>query len=659
MVERKRLVAWVVGVAALTVAVVALRHGQPPTGPNTAVSTTSPAPANQVVRFALDGVLLPAPGEPPVTPQRLVAEPIGPNRLRAAWGSALPEGSDPPHIAGYEVRWRGSDGRPEQRRLVAVPEVQLDGLTGEAYVVEVRSVDAFGRRSAPTSVHAQVRDDPPLRPGEPWTGLFEAFDGPFDVDTSSSRARWHFTGYPGCTRASAGTPEHAGQLAVDLECGGDLTVLRYRAPLVLTSTAERGRVAVVTDAAGPRGQLTIDLVPGPADQVGAGRDGAAPVVERPNGTAGVDPTLPAGTVRVLVNDSGARVLTGQGVPRTLDPPAPPPAPVRGAGVLHTFEVILADGEVRVQQDGNEVAVAGVAPDWTKADVLIGLAGPPGRRTRVHLDAIAMSGPAGSAPDTYAHPVVPATQRLLGPGEDAPGIGFTGAPLRQAASARLITSVTLTHGVDISRATAQFGDTVVAARPVVPAPSRTGSIVTVAADVPLRLLGDGAPPSISPLVLRAPGADAAMAPILGAYLEVQPLPGVPLRLPSATGGLVRPATPDAIPYPTVRLLDNDENQLTTTTRGSRMLVDVDLDRIGGQLDSGSIGGIAGFELWMDNRRIAGLPTAIDGPGLGGQYEISVSTARLEPGPHFLELRVIPSDPDRRRSSRLASFTVSRR
>lgn len=671
MVNRKGLVAWAGGAAVLTVAVVILRHTQSPTGPITAV-TTPPAPSNHVVRYALDGVLLPAPGEPPRTPPRLVATANGPDRLRVAWDWALRDGGAAPDpsgsdgqsdTAGYEVRWRGSDGRPEQRRLVAVPEVQLDGLTGDAYVVEVRSVDPFGRRSAPTSVHAQVRDDQLLGRGPTWTGLYEGFDGPFDVDTSTPAGRWHFTGYQGCTRASPGTGEHVGQLAVDLECGGDLAVLRYRSPLTLTDgddrDRERGRVAVVTDAAAPRGQLTIDLVPGPADQVGAGRDGAAPVVDRPNATAGVDPTLPAGTVRVLVNDGGARVLTGPGVPRTSDPPAPDPAPARGFGVLHTFEVVLDDGRVRVLQDGDEVAVAGVAPTWTQATMLVGLAGPLGRRARVHLDAVAMSGPRAPPPLAYVHPVVPATQRLLGPAEDAPGIGFSREPLRQAASARFVASVTITHGVDLDHAVVQLGDLVVPARPVLPAPDRTGSIVTLAADVPPGLLGPAAPTSISPLVLRAPGADAVMAPVFGGYLEIRPLPGALPRLPAPSAGLVRPAVTDAMPSPTVRLLDNDENLVTTAAPGSRFLVDVDLDQVGGQLDSGGIAGIAGIEVWMDNRRIAAIPTAADGPGLGGRYTMSVSTRRLEPGPHFIELRVVPIEPDRRRASRLASFTISRR
>jgi hypothetical protein len=417
-------------------------------------------------------------------------------------------------------------------------------------------------------------------------------------------------------------------------------------------------VLVSTDAAGPRGQLTIDLVPGPADQVGAGRDGAAPATNPPNATAAVDPTLPAGTIRVVVNDAGARVLTGPAVPRIADPPAPGPAPARGPGVLHAFEVTLGSDGVRVLQDGLLVAAAGVLPPWTRANLLVGLSGPPGRRSRVHLDAVGLSGPPAPPPATYTHPVFAATQRLLGPAEDAPGIGISGRSLTKAASARFVTGVTLTPGVDLDRVTVQLGTTTtVPARPILAVPARTGSIVTLVADLPPQLLGPAAPQPVSPFVLRAPGAESAQAPISGSYLEIQPLPGTQPDLQVPTGNLPQPPAADAMPSPTVRLLDDAGSPVAVAAPGSRVLVDVDLDRIGGQLRSGWLAGITGFELWLDNRRIAGVPTAFDGPGLGGRYAVSISTKRLEPGPHVFELRVIPSDPDRPHASRLTSLTVS--
>lgn len=652
--------AWIGGAAALATAIVALRYTQPPTHDLAATpSTASAAMDNRVVRFAVEGVLLPEPGEPPAMPRELVAVPAGPDRLRVAWGSALPNGSDPADAVGYEVRWRAADGSPEQQRLVAVPELQLDGLAAEHYVVEVRSVDAFGRRSAPARIHAQPGNAALFTPGHPWTGLFEDFSGEFSVDTAELGNRWHFSGYRGCTRASSGAGHRTGQLAIDLECGGDLTVLRYRSPLQLSGTgdAERARVAVLTDVAGPRGQLTIDLVPGPADQVGAGRDGAPPSLDPANGTAGTDPTLPDGTIRTLVNDDGIRVLTGPGVPRTSDPPAPARAPTRGTGVLHLFEVVLDGNAVRVLQDGIPVAVAGVIPPWPQAHVLVGLSGPPGRRARVHLDAVGLSGRASPPPATYAHPVVAATQRLLGVDEDAPGIGISGEPLRKAAGARLLATVTLIPGVDLNNVTVQYGNTILPAKPLLAVPSRTGSLVTVAADLPAQLLGPAGAASVSPLVLRAPGAESAMVPITGSYLEITPLPAVRLSLPASAPGSDRPRGPDALPAPTVRLLDSAENLTTTTAPGARLLVDLDLDSIGAQIESGGLAGVAGIELWMDNRRIAGLPTALDGPGVGGEYSLAVSTRRLAPGPHFLELRVIPADRDVKRVSRLASFTVA--
>src|SRR5258706_7213814 len=88
---------------------------------------------------------------------------------------------------------------------------------------------------------------------------------------------------------------------------------------------------VTTDTAGPGGELTVDLVPGPADRVGAGRAVRG---------AGPDPSLPAGTIRVVVNDSRAYVRGGAPRPRTTPSVSTTPGPRRGARVLHRLHVLL-------------------------------------------------------------------------------------------------------------------------------------------------------------------------------------------------------------------------------------------------------------------------------------------------------------------------------
>lgn len=664
----RRVLAWMGAAAVLATAIVALRHTQPPGAPLPGAPTSTPSGPTRVVRFAANGVLLPEPGGLPAAPATVVAFRTGPQRLRVAWGTALPGGAAPPNAVGYEVRWHAPATGTMSTRLVAAPEVELAG--GE-FPVEVRSVDAFGRRSAPTVAAGPaatgMNTDQVLDP-QRFTGLAEPFDGPFSVDTSVVGARWHLSGYPGCTTASV----DSGVLAVNLDCGADLAVLRARS-LMRLQPATVGRIVLVTDAAEPTAALTIDLVPGgAADRVGLGAGltvglGAGPSASPgpgspPNGTAVVDPALPDGALRVMIHDGGARVLTGPGVPRTGLGPGllvPPPAPARGVGVLHTFEVAIDGGGLRVLQDGVPIAVAGVIPPWTEATVLIGIHGPPGRQARVRLDAVGFTGPSEPAPLSYVHPVVPATQRVLGMHEDAPGIGISRQQLASAAAARLVATVTVVPGVDLHGLELQHGDAAIPARPLLSSiPSRPGAAVTVAADLPPEQLGPDGPAAVSPFVLRAPGADTATVAVIGSYLEIVPRPDVDVP-PQATTG-VRAAwqpPPTALPRPSLRLLDTSSHEVTTPLAGSRLVVEVSLDGIGGQLDGNELAGVAGFQLWMDNRQIAGMPTADDGPGVAGVYRLVLSTRSLNRGAHFVELRLIGVDPALKPVSVLASWQLS--
>ncbi|HEU4349044.1 MAG TPA: hypothetical protein VFR35_14800, partial [Actinoplanes sp.] len=255
--RRRRVLAWLGASAVLAAAVVALRSTQPPRQPQPAAPTPTPAGPATVVRFAADGVLLPEPGSPPGRPEAVEAFRTGADRLRVAWGPALPGGAVPDGAVGYEVRWSSPGTGASGSRLVATPEVELAGLPS---LVEVRSVDAFGRRSAPTVAAAPVAADQAVDPAV-FTGLAEPFDGPFSVDSSVVGARWHLSGYPGCVSAATSR----GVLAVDLECGADLAVLRTRSPLRLEPGLEdggrpsRARIVLVTDAAQPTSALTVDL----------------------------------------------------------------------------------------------------------------------------------------------------------------------------------------------------------------------------------------------------------------------------------------------------------------------------------------------------------------------------------------------------------------
>lgn len=630
MWTRKRLFAWLGGVILVAGAVVALRVTEEP-GPD----EQGPEPFH-VDRYAANFVVVPDPGPRPAPPHRVVATP-GPGTLRVSWADGLPGGNAPAGAAGYDVRWDGASGPGS--RLVVSPDVVIDGLAdGRPYRVEVRTVDAFGQRSASVSTDAT--------PGRADTSWQDGLTGLFDTFSRGAAAGWHLSGYPGCV--DPGAPDANG-LPIHLSCGADRAVLRARTPLRLGPAAPDGvlgRVAVRTDTAGPGGELTIDLVPGVADRAG---------IDVQRAEAGPDPALPGGTIRVVVNDDGVAVGAAPDVaavaPRELDTT---PAPSRGPGVAHLFEVVLTTGGVRVYQDDLLVTVGGVVPSWSTASMLIGLRGPDGRRSRVHVSGAGFSGAATSLPAVVEERVHPTTQRILSLDEPAPQVGTARAPLAAAASARLVTTVTTTASLDPHAVFVQFGDQLVPARPATPAPSvRPAASVTLVADVPAVFLGPTGPFSITPLVLRAAGGDGVQ--LVESYLEITPGPD---WVPDSA------APPDPVPKPADDRLPAIEPRLAnaageplpddTTPAQGQVVLTVALSGTATQWDTGGVAGVRGVQVRLDGRLMAGIPTDADGPAVGGEYAMSIAVAGLTTGRHSLEIREYG---ETEIDSRLLYFTVS--
>lgn len=642
---RTRLLAWLAGVALVIGAVIVLRStdDQPTSAPPPETSTEPVKPPVRIAQYAADNVVLPQAGERPPQPSTVVATPMA-GRLLLSWTGDT--------SAGYEVRWSRAGEQPRSR-LVIAPDTQLDGLVdGQSYKIEVLAVDAFGRRSTPSVTSAR-----PGGPGEPWrsglTGLFDDFSDPHSVLADVSGSHWHVSGYRGCVDLGPGSVDGKG-LPIDLGCGADLAVLRARRPLLLAGAPDSddvlGKVVVVTDTAGPGGELTVDLVPGPADRVGAGRT---------VGGGGSDPSLPPGTIRAVVNDTGAQVRTGPGVPSATPVRAPVQALRRGPGVLHRFEVRITTHGVEVRQDDAIIAVGGARPDWQQASVLLGFRGPDGHRARVHLAAAGFSGVATALPPIVEAPVNPGTRQVLGLAEGAPGIGIARTPLRSAVSARLVATMTTAPGLDVAGTVVQLGSQTLPARPATGTPAAPGSAVTVIADIPAELLGSASQDSLSPFVVRAPGAGDGVS-IVESYLEITPGPN--WSPPPQTGDQDtdprRPA-PDALPTVGVTLGNASGAPLATTTvpgQGTLVLI-VELDASIAQWDSGGVAGVQGFELWLDGRRIASLPTAADGPGVGGRYPISIALRGLTRGPHVFDVREFGPNGAARPTSLLRNFSIS--
>jgi hypothetical protein len=333
-----------------------------------------------------------------------------------------------------------------------------------------------------------------------------------------------------------------------------------------------------------------------------------------------------------------------------------PAPARGPGVPHLFEVVLTTSGLRVYQDGLAVAVSGVVPSWPTASVLLGFRGPDRQRSRVHVRAAGFSGPATQVPVVNEVLVNPGTQRVLGLTEQSPQLGIARTPLTSAKSARLVATIMMATGMDPYGVVVQFGDLRVPAKPVVATPSTAnGAAVTVAAEVPTPLLGDVGAASITPFVLRAPGANQQVR-LAETYLEVTPVDGA--RPPALELRPARPPAADMLPSINAALCDATGQPLTTAVieRRRQVFLNVSLDGSDNQWETGSIGGVQGFQVWLDGKLIAGVPTKADGPGLGGLHVVSISTGGLQRGAHVMEVREYDMKGADRPMSAVLDFTV---
>ncbi|MFC5287866.1 hypothetical protein ACFPM7_12460 [Actinokineospora guangxiensis] len=588
MTVRRRLVAAAVGAAVLAGAVLALRDPGPGVdGP----------PPERVSRYAADSVVLPEPGAAPRPPGD-VRVTAGPTWQRVAWTGSAP---------GYEVRWPGG------ARLVAAEEVQLDGVADGA-VISVRAVDGHGRRSAPVEVLGAAPS------GELWrgglTGLYDAFGGDGSLRADAPGSLWHLSGYRGCVEIGARSPGRAGAV-VELGCGGDVAVLRPRAPMRLMGGA--GRVAVLTDAAGPGGRLAVDLVPGPADRVG----------EEPPG------------VRAELSGTSARISPGGRPGRVAE---------RGAGVLHLLEVEVGPGGVVMRVDGAVVATGPPAPRWSEAYPLISVSGPHGRRARVHLAGAGFSGPAARVPPVYEVPVYTATRQVLGPTTDAPDLGVAGHPLAMAASARVVATVSAPPGLDPAALTVQLGRHRMPARLAAPVTPGPGALATVGADVPAAVLGR-ATAALSPFVLRS-ARPAGGATVIESYLEITPVAEAAFRPPAPRAPA---AVADALPRAELVLGDSAGRPLphAVAPAEGRLVLEVRIDAAEAQWDSGAVAGVHGFELRLDGLLVAAVPTALDGPSAGGTYAVALALAGLARGEHVLETTAVGASAS---ASTLTRFTV---
>jgi hypothetical protein len=121
---------------------------------------------------------------------------------------------------------------------------------------------------------------------------------------------------------------------------------------------------------------------------------------------------------------------------------------------------------------------------------------------------------------------------------------------------------------------------------------------------------------------------------------------------------RGAEPDMLPVIDAVLCNAAGEPLTSAVVPPRgqVVLKVDLDASGSQWTTGSVGGIQGFQVWLDGSLAAGVPTRADGPGLGGRHAMSIALGGLERGAHVLEVREYTMAGDERPVSVVLNFSI---
>lgn len=537
------------------------------------------APVQTTVRaYADEGVLVPQSGPKPPPPEA-VRTIRGLHRLQVTWTKSA-------EMAGYEVQIHGSD--TDRTKLVVGDAAQFDALNDSEYEISVRAMDAFGQRSDPV----QAKDRPTAKPSDDSRyPLLDHFDGQIVPDP----ARWRLANNAACARMARGAGEDSKRMVIKAACGNESVALRSRTPL--RPKDNTGRVMIETDAPGSSGEMILDLVPGPADLIETSPRNAPP----------------PGTIRVRVTSATVEIPGAQPIPMN---------PLRD-GVSVRWEFELAGNEIRVWRDGVLLGSAPVATTWTEATPLFEFTGPPNGLTFVAIDAIGLSND-GTPP--FAPP-----PRVNANGAGGAGmvrlLGLLGAQLRM--------TIRSSYGeVMPGPFTVEVNSRTFPARPAITGqPFESGLRYPIVVDLPADVLVVN---DRDELPVRVHSANPSLAPQVQ-HADIELIPDAPPpRLTTDPAEPIARPTP-TLPATTVTLLDAAGGKIEgrTSPRG-RIVLDITTN------GSGLVNGMAGVEIWVDSKRIAGIPTNRDGPGVGGHWRVALNTGSFQPGVRDIELRSISAD-----------------
>ena len=615
-----------------------------------------PPPLPTVIKpFTAQGVLAPSPGPRPAAPGALLVT-AGPHRLQVAWGADLPGGRDPARATGYDVRW-GFGGALDHEILVAEPAAELNGLpTDRDTRVEVRSVDAFGQRSAPATSVGRALPYP--RAGAD-NALVDHFDGTRVPDP----ALWRLASVDDCAQAARGAGDDSGRMVILGECGRRSVSLRSRAPFRLDRSGTRhgsgpvelGRFTIDTDSPGEDGELDVDLVPGQVAMInGSPNDVLLP---GPPGVAVIDPALPPGTVRVRIGTAvdpqtgrsaeAVQVAAGPGTPtvpvvsreqRALPPPR--------IGRSARWDVVLRTDGVQVLRDGQYVAGGNVVPRWSAATALAEFSGTVVGQQRAAVNMIGFGGAPTSVPPAAAAPLlltgsfVNVVPGGAGSAANATDTGPGSALLRlTAVAAPNSVDTPLTINGKPPKFAVRFGNQVFAAVPAVPGTLLLPQVrYPMVARIPAGALENAGDLTVD-LIVDAPASYPVEVNLIQADLDVTPGPGNTSAQGSSASAPAMSQVPPQLAVLTARVLDANgavPRPEKALPRG-RAVLDISMAGVAGQRITGVLAGSAGFEVWLDDVELVAVPTAVDGPAVAGDWQVAFDPGDLHRGQHNIDIR----------------------
>lgn len=593
---RSRVIAVVGALALLSGAVVLLRNEtDPPTPP----PSTDPV---SLVKFLDDRVEYLPEGRPPVTPTDVELVALNPSSLRVTW--TPPEGVG---FAGYEVRWH------DQVRYVLATETEITGLDpGSKTAVEIRAVDADGRRSAP----ARAETFPRHVYDSAWQDRLGVPVDHFDGPESLSGRRWRV--YDAGNNDCLGLRALPGGKRLEITCDG--VELQANTPMLLSPPDDEGAVgrAVLTvDDPLPsdgaiQSEVSIALLPEPYDDLpwlpvygGMTRSEVLPP------TAVVLHITPFGASFSLGAElrTTSRVVEVSGLSITPMP-----------GVRHRWELRVLPDAVVALRDGVPMAATSVAVPWTSARPRLGFR----NVERLTVDTFGIGGVSETSSPSSVVRLGPASRE-----DRATSLGnVASSQFEGAGSVRVVASV---YADDDAPVSVEFGGKTVAAKTMLPnAALGPNSPTVVYADFPLpdpALEDDPKLRLTSTTDIDTTGVELVVRE--GPKSPTRPLPRLTDRRPPAL----------AAGEPTLTLVHESgvaPNSLFPRSGKAQVIVEV-------AAKEQAIAPIAGIEVDLDGKRIATLPTTEDGPTPGGRYQFAVDIGGLGTGGHEVAVRVLPQDP----------------